>query len=209
MASTDSVLSHIIHGRESIWPEVCQRFLEQLNSNPARYLHGVAGYCTRRNCLALIHAGPLYATAIGRSHVVSLPQSVVSSLPFLPFTRTGYVVRPTWSRPIFFLLPRGFPALRSFTPAHPLLLLCNRKQLDRPGLRTGSHVKPERKYMPPGGRGLRKHLRQVKRPWPVATTNCCPGMPRPGLFYLRRPGALRQTGAGGATAGGGSCTTIS
>ena len=40
-----------------------------------------------------------------------------------------------------------------------------------------SHVKPERKYMPPWGEGsgLRKYSTSAS-PWPVATTSCCLAM---------------------------------
>ena len=34
-------VAHTIHGRESMWPEVRQRLLNYLNSNPAGYLHDV------------------------------------------------------------------------------------------------------------------------------------------------------------------------
>ena len=33
---------HIIHGQESVWHEVCQRFLDQLNSDPTGYLRDFA-----------------------------------------------------------------------------------------------------------------------------------------------------------------------
>ena len=33
---------YIIHGREFVWPEVRQRLLDHLNSNPAGYLRDVA-----------------------------------------------------------------------------------------------------------------------------------------------------------------------
>ena len=36
------VVAHIIHGRESVWPEVRQHLLDHLNSDPAGYLLDVA-----------------------------------------------------------------------------------------------------------------------------------------------------------------------
>ena len=35
-------VAHIIHGRESVWPEVRQHLLDHLNSVPAGYLRDVA-----------------------------------------------------------------------------------------------------------------------------------------------------------------------
>ena len=35
-------VAHIIHGRESVWPEARQHLLDRLNSNPAGYLRDVA-----------------------------------------------------------------------------------------------------------------------------------------------------------------------
>ena len=35
-------VAHIIHNQESLWPEVRQRLLDQLNSDPAGYLRDFA-----------------------------------------------------------------------------------------------------------------------------------------------------------------------
>ena len=42
MATADFVLWLIIHGRESVWPEVRQHLLDHLNSDPAGYLRNFA-----------------------------------------------------------------------------------------------------------------------------------------------------------------------
>ena len=35
------VVAHIIHGREPVWPEVCQRLLDHPNRNPTGRLHDI------------------------------------------------------------------------------------------------------------------------------------------------------------------------
>ena len=35
-------VAHIIHGQESVWHEIRQRLLDQLNSDPTGYLHDFA-----------------------------------------------------------------------------------------------------------------------------------------------------------------------
>ena len=62
---------------------------------------------------------------------------------------------------------------------------------------------------PLGERACESTSARSQSPWPVATTSCCPGMQKPGLFYMRVPGAPSRTSAGGATAGGSSPATIS